>query len=169
MISLFPVAPPQSPIPYTLSFASMRVLPYPPTQCSSVPLRWGTKTPQNQGPPLTLISDKAILCYLCIWSHGSLPVHFLVSAQVLGALGGPASQHCSSYGVAVPLCSSSPSPSFLSRVPKLSLMVGCEQLHLHWSGADRTSQGDSHTRFLSEVPLSNCNSQGLVSVDRMDP
>ena len=146
----------------------MRVLPHPP-HSSSILLYWDIKSPQYQGLLLPLMSDKAILCYLCIWSHGSLPVHFLVSAQVLGALGGPASQHCSYYGVAVPLCSSSPSPSFLSRVPKLSLMVGCEQLHLHWSGADRTSQGDSHTRFLSEVPLSNCNSQGLVSVDRMDP
>jgi hypothetical protein len=32
-----------------------------------------------------LMSDKAILFYLCIWSHGSLPVHSLVGGLVPGS------------------------------------------------------------------------------------
>jgi hypothetical protein len=41
---------------------------------SSIPLHWGIKPPST-GPPLPLMSDKAILCYICIWSHGSLHVY----------------------------------------------------------------------------------------------
>jgi hypothetical protein len=55
-------------------------LPYP----SSIPLHWGIKPPQDQGSPLPLMSDKAILCYLCIWSNGPLPVHSLVGGLVCG-------------------------------------------------------------------------------------
>ena len=54
------------PIPSPLPFAHMRVLLHPPTHFSFTPLYrllpWGTKPPQDQGPPLPLISDKAILC-----------------------------------------------------------------------------------------------------------
>jgi hypothetical protein len=45
--------------------------PFPP-HCSSIPLRWGIKPPQDRGPPLPLLSGKAILCYIFIWSQGSL-------------------------------------------------------------------------------------------------
>jgi hypothetical protein len=31
--------------------------------------------------------DKAILCYICIWTHGSLPVHSLVSGLDPGSTG----------------------------------------------------------------------------------
>jgi hypothetical protein len=31
--------------------------------------------------------DKSILCYICIWSHGSLAVHSLVVGLVLGSIG----------------------------------------------------------------------------------
>ena len=51
------------PIPSPLPFAHMRVLLHPPTHFSFTPLYrllpWGTKPPQDQGPPLPLISDKA--------------------------------------------------------------------------------------------------------------
>jgi hypothetical protein len=52
---------------------------------SSICLLWGIKPPQDQGPPLSLMSDKAILWYICIWSHGSLPVHSLVGGLVPGS------------------------------------------------------------------------------------
>jgi hypothetical protein len=52
---------------------------------SSIPLCWGIKSPQDQGPPLPLLSGKAILCYICIWSHGSLPVYSLVGGLVPGS------------------------------------------------------------------------------------
>lgn len=36
------------------------LLPYP----SRIPLRWGTKPPQDQWPPFSLMTDKAILSYI---------------------------------------------------------------------------------------------------------
>jgi hypothetical protein len=35
-----------------------------------IPLLWGIKPSQDQGPLLLLMSDNAILCYICGWSHG---------------------------------------------------------------------------------------------------
>ena len=34
------------------------------------------------------MSDKAILCYICSWSHGSLHVYSLVGGLVSGSSGG---------------------------------------------------------------------------------
>ena len=42
------------------------------------------KPSQNQGPLLPLMPEKAILCYICSWSH----VYSLVSGLVPGSLGG---------------------------------------------------------------------------------
>ena len=80
MISHFQITPPQDPHPSTslssLHFASTKVLPHPSTLSSPMPtLNCGVKPPWDQGSPIPLMSDKAILCYLCIWSNGSLPVH----------------------------------------------------------------------------------------------
>ena len=55
--------------------------------CSSIPLHWGIKPQQDQWPPLPLLSDKAILRYICIWSHGSHPVHSLVNGLFPGTAG----------------------------------------------------------------------------------
>jgi hypothetical protein len=68
------------------------VIPHPPTHsipphCPSIPLCWGIKPPQDQRPPLSLMPDKAILCYICSWSHGSLHVHSLVDGLVPGSSG----------------------------------------------------------------------------------
>jgi hypothetical protein len=52
--------------------------------------------------------DKAILCYICIWSPGSLHVYSLLGGLVLGALGGPVSWFCFSYEVAIHVRSFSP-------------------------------------------------------------
>ena len=65
MLSPFPVSPLQirsllSPPP-----ASMRVLTHPLThscQCPSILLPW--EPPQDQGSPLPVMPDKAILCYI---------------------------------------------------------------------------------------------------------
>ena len=107
-----PLPPPIIPHPLpspTLSF--MRVLPHPPTLSHPTTiLCWGIKPPQDQGPPLPLLSDKAILCYICVWSHESLPVHFLVSGLVSGSTG--LASQCSSYGIAIPLHSFGPTASF---------------------------------------------------------
>lgn len=49
-----------------------------PPHCSSIPLYWGIKSPQDQRPLLPLLLGKVILCDLCIWSHGFLQVYSLV-------------------------------------------------------------------------------------------
>jgi hypothetical protein len=49
----------------------------------SIPLCWGIIIAQDQGSPLPLITDKSILCYICVLSHGSFPVDFLVDDLIL--------------------------------------------------------------------------------------
>ena len=80
----FPIHPPPP--------ASMRVLPHLPIpSCLTTlvfPGHWGIEPSQDQGPPLPLILDKAILCYICSWSHGSPHVYSLVGSLVPGSFGG---------------------------------------------------------------------------------
>ena len=85
MLSSLPVSPPEIPYPIFPPTASMKVLPNPPTHsllpsCPGIPLHWGIKPSQDQGPLLSLMSNKAILCYICGWSHGSLHVYSFVGA-----------------------------------------------------------------------------------------
>ena len=40
-----------------------------PRPCPGIPLDWGIEHSQDQGPLLSLMSHKAILCYICDWSH----------------------------------------------------------------------------------------------------
>jgi hypothetical protein len=51
-------------------------------------LHWAIKPSQDQGPLLPMIPDKAILCYLCSWSHESLHVYSLIGGLVPGSSGG---------------------------------------------------------------------------------
>ena len=85
MISPFPVTPPQ--IPHPIPPLSPPLCLYegapPPTHPllphhSSIPLCWGIKPPQDQGPSLLIMSDKANLCRILIWTHGSLHVNSLL-------------------------------------------------------------------------------------------
>ena len=58
----------------------MRVIPHSPTYSHpsfSIPLHWVIKPAQDQGPLLPLMPNKVILCYICIWSHGSFHVYSL--------------------------------------------------------------------------------------------
>jgi hypothetical protein len=55
--------------------------------CPGLPLHWGIKPPQAQGPFLPLKFNKAILCHICSWSSGSLHVHSLVDGPVPGISG----------------------------------------------------------------------------------
>ena len=70
MISHFLVTPPQDPSPsHKLPFFPPLCLyedaPPPTLSCPTPPasacLHWGIKTPQDQGPPLLLMSDRGIL------------------------------------------------------------------------------------------------------------
>jgi hypothetical protein len=76
MLLPFLVSPPETPYLILHLPASMRVLPHSPTPpslpwCSNI-LEHGFS--QDQEHLLPLVSDKAILCYICVWSHGFLHV-----------------------------------------------------------------------------------------------
>jgi hypothetical protein len=63
-----------------------------------------------QGPLLPLMPDKTFLCYICGWNHEPLHVYPLVGGLVPGSSGGLDGWYCcSSYGVADPFSSFSPS------------------------------------------------------------
>ena len=83
-------------IPSFHSPAFMRVRLHPP-----IPLPCGLELPQDQGSTLPLMAGKAILCYICSWSYGSLYVYYLVGSLVPWALerGMVSWYFCSSYGV----------------------------------------------------------------------
>jgi len=60
----------------------MSVFPYPsthpfPPPCPDIPLHWWVETWQGQGLLLPLVPNKAILYYICSWSHGFVHVYSL--------------------------------------------------------------------------------------------
>jgi hypothetical protein len=80
---------------------------------------------------LPLMHNKAILCYICSWSHVFSFVDGLVPGRsgAWGALVGW--YHCSSYGVAKPFNSLSSFSNFSIGDPALSPMVGFEHPPLY--------------------------------------
>jgi hypothetical protein len=64
---------------YESVFPHTHLLPLP---GPGIPLHWGIEPSQDQGLLLLSMSDKAILCYKCSWSHGSLHVYSLVGGLV---------------------------------------------------------------------------------------
>jgi hypothetical protein len=90
MLSPFPVPPLETPIPSSLSLllwgwslTHPLLPPYP-----GIPPHWGIEPSQDQGPLLLLMSNKAILCYICRWSHRFLHVYSFVGDLALRALVG---------------------------------------------------------------------------------
>ena len=77
----YPFPPPPSPCLYEGAFSHTHPLPF---SHPGIPLHWGIKHPQAQGPLLPLMSNKVILCYICDWSHGSFHVYSLVGGLVPG-------------------------------------------------------------------------------------
>jgi hypothetical protein len=87
MLPSFQVSPSEHPIPSPhpclCESAPPPTHPLPPSH-PGTPLHWGTKSSQAQGPPLLpLMFNKAILCHICSWSHGSLHVYSLVKPLTL--------------------------------------------------------------------------------------
>jgi hypothetical protein len=160
----------QAPTPHLPSPLPLPLWRYSPTNlfCPNVPtspLHLGIKLPWVQGPPLPLLSDKAILCYICFWNHGSLQVHSSVvdldswrtwwSGQLMLFF---------QWGCHPPPSLSpsfSPSASSPTRFPELSLMTGSKHLHLHWWVAHLTSQGTATPGSCQQVPLDHLNSAGV--------
>jgi hypothetical protein len=83
----FPGFPSENPLSHPPPPAHQPIHPLP-LPCPGIPLQWGIEPSQDQGPVLSLMSHKAILCYICIWSHGSLHVHSLVGGLVPESSGG---------------------------------------------------------------------------------
>jgi hypothetical protein len=74
MLSPLPVSPPQTPYPLSSSPCLYEGAP-PPTypllpQHSVIPLPWTIEPPQDQGAPLPLMYNKAILCYISSYAMG---------------------------------------------------------------------------------------------------
>ena len=71
---------------YTLSLFPSENPPFHPLPLPgpSVPLHWRIKPSQDQGHLLPLMTNKAILCYISSWSHGSLYVYSWVGGLVPG-------------------------------------------------------------------------------------
>jgi len=91
-----------------------------PPPCPGILLHWCIEPSQDQGPLLPLMPNKAILCYICSWSHGSVHVYSLVGGLVPGSSGGGGggdlvSWYCSSYGVAKLFSSFIPKECFLKK------------------------------------------------------
>jgi hypothetical protein len=127
----------------------------------NIPLIWGIKPPLNQRPPLPLCQARpssATYVYGAMDPSRYIPWLVVYSLRVLG---GQASLCCSSSGVAVPLCFSSPSANSPTRFHELSLMVGCKHPHLHWSVAGQTSPGTATLHSFPQVPLDHSNSVGF--------
>ena len=79
MLSLFLVSPLKTPCPTPLP-ASMKVMPRPPTHSCLITLAflYTRASSFHRTKDLPLMPDKAILCYICSWSHGFLHVYSLV-------------------------------------------------------------------------------------------
>ena len=58
-----------------------------PTPHPGIRLHWGIEPSHNQGPLLSLMSNKAILYCICGWSHGSFHVYSFVGDLVPGSSG----------------------------------------------------------------------------------
>jgi hypothetical protein len=88
----FPVSPPQNPYPIPPPCWFYEGAPPPtcplPLHHPSIPLPWVIVPPQDQGVPLPLMPEKAILCYICSWSHRSFHVCYSVGGLAPGSSGG---------------------------------------------------------------------------------
>jgi len=125
--------------------ASMRVLPSPTTHSlqpprTDIPLHWGIEPWQDQGLLLHLCPIRLFLCYICDWSHRSIPVYSWDGGLVPGSSGGGGESGCSFYGVANPFSSFSPFSNSSIGDPVLSSIVGCKHPPLYLSGSGRASQ-----------------------------
>jgi hypothetical protein len=80
-----PLSPPLTPCLYEGAPPPAHPLPL---QCPSIPLCWVIESSQDQGLPLPLMPNKAILCYISSWSHGSPHVCSVVGDLVPGSFGG---------------------------------------------------------------------------------
>jgi hypothetical protein len=108
--------------------------------CPGIPLHWGIKPSQDQRSLLSLMTDKAILCYICSWSHESppcIPFGWCFSPWEL----------CSywlAHIVVLPMGLQAPSASsVLSLAPSLGMLCSVEwmtiNIVMHWQSQSYTA------------------------------
>ena len=81
LLSQFPLKKPPIPAPRPCSPTHPLLLPG-----SGILLYQSIESSQDQGPLLPLMTDQAILCYICSWSHKSHHVYSLVGGLVPACL-----------------------------------------------------------------------------------
>jgi hypothetical protein len=141
MLSPFPVVVPPNPLPHPPFPASMRVLPHPLIH-SHLPHSpaFSYTGASSLHRTITWRPYKAILCYICGWSHGSLHVYFLVGDLVPGS-----SEGVWFVVVVLPMGLQTPSaPSVFSLTPP-SVCASISVFVRLW----QSFSGDSYIRLLS--------------------
>jgi hypothetical protein len=108
------------------------------------------------------MSDKAILCYMCIWSPGALPIHSLVGGLIPENTGWSSQPTLFFLWGYNPLCPSSASPRSPSSVWWFALSI-----YMHCSVAATISQGTWSLSISAPWQQQQCRCS--VSTDRMAP
>ena len=121
MLFPFPVSPPQNPIPSSLlplrgCFPIYPLLPHHP----SIPLCWGIEPSQNKGLPSHWCQIRPSCATYVAGALDPSMFSLCLVFMSLGDPGGQVSWYCSSYGVAIPFSSFSPSLNSSIGVPGLS-------------------------------------------------
>ena len=125
----FPSFPSENPLsPFPSPYSPTHPLPLP---GPGIPLHRGIELSQDQGSLLPLMIDKAIFCYICSRSHGSLHVYSWAGSLVPGSSKGYWLVHI----VVPPMGLQAPSaPLVLSLVPSLGTLCSvqwlAESIHL---------------------------------------
>lgn len=138
-ISWFPMQKTAIPSPHP---TTVRVFPHLPIEsllltCPDILLHLGMETWQDQDP---LTPNKSVLCYICDWSHRSIPVDNLDGGLVPRTFEEGFPYCCFSYGVTKPFISFSHHSKASSGDPIFSSIGGCEHLSLYLSGTGRDSE-----------------------------
>jgi hypothetical protein len=146
----FLVSPPEHTYTFLPLPASRLVFPHTPTHpllppCPCILLCWGVDPSQDQRTLLPLMSNKAILCYICDWSYGSLHVHSLVGGLTTWGPGvrGLGNDIVLPMGCKLDRKNNIITQSFLQLLhwdPGAHGMTGCKHSPLYLSGSSRASQ-----------------------------
>jgi hypothetical protein len=153
----FPGLPLGSPLPYPLSPASMRVLPYPPTHSCLPALAFSYSGASNTLRPLLPLMFNKVNMWPAPWVPLCVFFGWWSSPWKLWG-SGLFDTVTPSMGLQTPSAPSVPSPTPPSGTPILSSMVGCGHPPLCFSGSGRASQETAISGFHQQALLSIHNS-----------
>jgi hypothetical protein len=138
--------------------------------CPGIPIHRGLKLSQDQGRLLSLLSHKAILCYICGWKHGSLHVYPLVCGLVPGSSGGTGwlillffLRGCKPLQLLCPFSSS----SMVNHV--LIPMDGCEHHFCKALALAKPLRRELYQAPVSKHLLASTKVSGFLTIYGMDP